>query len=268
MVEWNDEEDQLLLRPVLEEIKRWMELSRNRDEIVILYLDTSENLIRWKKVDELVSIFQSVFGSLIIPPQPDLDFLHLLSQKKRLMIVSRRAYPGTDSVFFSMDSAFTCQYPLFLCRIILHPTWKEQDIEKVCRADGSVQSDKEALAGKAQQPVFYSRVVTNRLRYGPLSKDFLPSPSPVNIYDRNTLDLYSLGFNTLAADYIDEAAASNHIWTWSRDLNVRLVGGCDGDIGDSRSAGGDLRGDGGGRQSMDGGCVQRDPSCAVPTCCQ
>ncbi|KAK8815551.1 hypothetical protein WA538_004680 [Blastocystis sp. DL] len=107
-------EDQLLLRPVLEEIRQWMELPRNRDEILILYLDTSVNLIRWKKVEELVSIFQSVFGSLIIPPQPDLDFRRLLVQKKRLMIVSRRVYPGADSVFFSMDSAFTCQYPLFL----------------------------------------------------------------------------------------------------------------------------------------------------------
>ena len=86
-----------------------MELPRNRDEILILYLDTSVNLIRWKKVEELVSIFQSVFGSLIIPPQPDLDFRRLLVQKKRLMIVSRRVYPGADSVFFSMDSAFTCQ---------------------------------------------------------------------------------------------------------------------------------------------------------------
>lgn len=107
-------EDQLLLRPVLEVVRQWMELPRNRDEILILYLDTSVNLIRWKKVEELVSIFQSVFGSLIIPPQPDLDFRRLLVQKKRLMIVSRRVYPGADSVFFSMDSAFTCQYPLFL----------------------------------------------------------------------------------------------------------------------------------------------------------
>ena len=44
-----------------------MELPRNRDEILILYLDTSVNLIRWKKVEELVSIFQSVFGSSFLP---------------------------------------------------------------------------------------------------------------------------------------------------------------------------------------------------------
>ncbi|KAK8795377.1 hypothetical protein WA588_004221 [Blastocystis sp. NMH] len=205
-------EDQLLLRPVLEVVRQWMELPRNRDEILILYLDTSVNLIRWKKVEELVSIFQSVFGSLIIPPQPDLDFRRLLVQKKRLMIVSRRVYPGADSVFFSMDSAFTCQYPLFL-----------QDIEKVCHSDGTVRRDRASLAGKSHQSVFYSRVVTNRLRYGPLSKDFLPSPSPVNIYDKNTLDLYALGFNTLAADYIDEELAGSHIWTWSRDLEVAAI---------------------------------------------
>ena len=92
------------------------------------------------------------------------------------------------------------------------------------------------MAGKSQQPAFYSRVVTNRLRYGPLSKDFLPSPSPVNIYDKNTLDLYALGFNTLAADYIDEELAGSHIWIWSRDLEVCVGSGCEGGGGDSRPA--------------------------------
>ena len=84
--------------------------------------------------------------------------------------------------------------------------------------------------------MFYSRVVTNRLRYGPLSKDFLPSPSPLNIYDKNTLDLYALGFNTLAADYIDEELAGSHIWTSSRDLEVCVGSGCEGGGGDSRPA--------------------------------
>ena len=157
-----------------------------------------------------------------------------------------------------------------LCFLSNHPspTWKEQDIEKVCHLDGTVQGDKAFLAGKSQQPTFYSRVVTNRLRYGPLSKDFLPSPSPVNIYDKNTFDLYALGFNTLAADYIDEETVGSHIWTWSRDLKVRAGSGCDEDCGDSRPAERDLRGDASGSPSVDGGSVQRNASCVVSECRQ
>lgn len=63
-------EDQLLLRPVLEVVRQWMELPRNRDEILILYLDTSVNLIRWKKVEELVSIFQSCSAPSSFLPSP------------------------------------------------------------------------------------------------------------------------------------------------------------------------------------------------------
>lgn len=66
----------------------------------------------------------------------------------------------------------------------------------------------------------YSRVVTNQLRYGPLSKDFLPVASPVNIYANNIRALYELGVNTLATDYIDEEQMKSHIWTWSPSLNV------------------------------------------------
>ena len=71
--------------------------------------------------------------------------------------------------------------------------------------------------------VAYSRVVTNQLRYGPLSKDFLPVASPVNIYANNIRALYEVGLNTLATDYIDEEQMKSHIWTWSHSLNVMPV---------------------------------------------
>ena len=77
------------------------------------------------------------------------------------------------------------------------------------------------MAGKSgNSSAFYSRVVTNQLRYGPLSKDFLPAPSPVNIYSENTQELYTLGINSLAADYLGGEEVKDHIWSWKPDLDI------------------------------------------------
>ncbi|KNB43840.1 hypothetical protein JH06_2226 [Blastocystis sp. subtype 4] len=196
-------EDQLLLRPVLEEIATWLNLPRNRDEIVIIYLDTSSNLIRWNKVDDLIMEFVSVLDSLLILPFDELNLQKLIAVNKRVMVVSRRVFPGGDSLFFYTNTPQTCQYPL----------WQEYDIDNVCYSNGEVRTDlKDFLT--------YSRVVTNQLRYGPLSKDFLPIASPVNIYANNIRGLYELGVNTLATDYIDEEQMKSHIWTWSPSLNI------------------------------------------------
>ena len=77
------------------------------------------------------------------------------------------------------------------------------------------------MAGKSgNSSAFYSRVVTNQLRYGPLSKDFLPAPSPVNIYSENTQELYTMGINSLAADYLGGEEVKDHIWSWKPDLDI------------------------------------------------
>ena len=113
-------EDQLLLRPVLEEIATWLNLPRNRDEIVIIYLDTSSNLIRWNKVDDLIMEFVSVLDSLLILPFDELNLQKLIAVNKRVMVVSRRVFPGGDSLFFYTNTPQTCQYPLFISIEILH----------------------------------------------------------------------------------------------------------------------------------------------------
>ena len=106
---------------------------------------------------------------------------------------------------------------------ILNITWKEKEIGQLCDRHGNVLPEKEELGGKQSRSIFYSRTVTNQLRYGPLSKDFLPVSSPINLYQNNTLDLYELGLNTLATDYIDNDQVRNHIWTWEPTLSIPFV---------------------------------------------
>ena len=107
----------------------------------------------------------------------------------------------------------------------LNTIWTERDIGVFCYSSGDIRNNTEYLAGKTNSSNrFYSRVVTNQLRYGPLSKDFIIAPSPVNIYAGNAQDLYRLGINSLATDYIGTDESKDHIWSWRRDLDVKSLG--------------------------------------------
>lgn len=105
----------------------------------------------------------------------------------------------------------------------LTSTWKEERIEELCTEKGDVRQEREVLGGKQANNTFYVRTVTNQLRYGPLSKDFLPVSSPVNLYANNTMGLYELGLNSLATDYLDEDQVKNHIWTWDPSLSIESI---------------------------------------------
>lgn len=109
-------EDQLLAIPVLEEIANWLKKECNRDEFVILYLDISDNLARWKQVRELRTIILSTFDQLLIRPSSSssnstIRLYDLIRMEKRVMIVSRRRFTEMDDIFFYTNTSATCQYP-------------------------------------------------------------------------------------------------------------------------------------------------------------
>ena len=106
-------EDQLLAIPVLEEIADWLKKKCNRDEFVILYLDTSDNLVRWKQVRELRTIILSTFDQLLIRPSSNstMRLYDLIKMNKRVMIVSRRRFTEMDDIFFYTNTNATCKYP-------------------------------------------------------------------------------------------------------------------------------------------------------------
>ena len=122
------------------------------------------------------------------------------------MIITRNPLSSPTTIFFNTNSPQTC-------------FWKECDIKHICFANGTVRFGSEELAGKTNQTdLFYSRIVTNQLRYGPLSKDFIPLPSPVNFSPINVFDLYGLGVNSLATDYISNEQIQQHFWLWDDTL--------------------------------------------------
>lgn len=174
--------------------------------MIILYLDISSNLHRWKKETMLAELFLHSFSSLLLFPNSTSSLQDNILQNHRVMVVTRQPLSIPSSFFFSVESPTCCW-------------WHEEDIKTFCYSSGEVKPSSEAFAGKTGESIYYTRVVTNQLRYGPLSKDFLPFPSPVNLHTNNTHSLYELGVNSLAVDYIEPSQVNEHLWLWDKTLN-------------------------------------------------
>ena len=104
-------EDQLMLTSVLEEIAEWLKEKRNRDEFVILYLDMSENLVRWNQIANLRQAILDSFGHLVIQPSEGWSIRENIRNSRHLMLVCRRRFEGMDDLFFYPETAASCQYP-------------------------------------------------------------------------------------------------------------------------------------------------------------
>lgn len=199
----------MLLEPILKEIADWLSEERNRDEFIILYLDISVNIKKRNQEKQLVDLLENYFSPfLLVNNASSIDSQSLqdaISQNHRVFIATRRPLSIPSTFIFSTSSQTCCH-------------WKEFDISLFCHRNGSIRWEQEYLAGKVNLPIYYSRIVTNQLRYGPLSKDFLPFPSPTNFYPANIHSLYSMGVNSLAADYLSNEQIQQHFWVWNPDV--------------------------------------------------
>ena len=104
-------EDQLLMTSVLDEIADWLREERNRDEFVILYLDTSENLVRWNQVTTLRQAILDSFGNLVVRPSTEWSIRESIRHGQRLMLVSRRQFDGMEDLLFYPETTASCKYP-------------------------------------------------------------------------------------------------------------------------------------------------------------
>lgn len=200
-----------MVEPIFDEIVRWLNEPRNRDEFITLYLDLSTNLKRWKQEQALIDQIESSFSSLIIHSNTTLTLRQNIQANRRVMIVTRNPLSVATTLFFNTNTPASC-------------FWQERDIKQICFSNGTVRAESEKLAGKTDHThLFYSRIVTNQLRYGPLSKDFIPFPSPVNFSPINVFDLYGIGVNSLATDYISNDQIQQHFWLWEDTLSIEQL---------------------------------------------
>lgn len=104
----NNIEDQLRIETILEEIRDWLENPSNRDELIVLYLDVSANLKRWKQEEALSMVFWSILGDRIVLNNDSRPLLELVRSNKRIIIVSRRPIENSYQLFHFTGQENTC----------------------------------------------------------------------------------------------------------------------------------------------------------------
>lgn len=104
-------EDQLRIEIVLEELREWLAQTRNRDELIVVYLDVSDNLVRWKQEEALAKTLEEVLGEYLIRTNETASLHELVRRNKRVMLVSRRQLHNPfHTTFFTLTNS-TCTYP-------------------------------------------------------------------------------------------------------------------------------------------------------------
>ena len=101
-------EDQLRIETILEEIRNWLENPSNRDELIVLYLDVSANLKRWKQEEALSMAFWSILGDRIVLNNDTRPLLELVRSNKRIIVVSRRPIENSYQLFHFTGQENTC----------------------------------------------------------------------------------------------------------------------------------------------------------------
>ena len=96
---------------MLEELSEWLAQPRNRDELVVVYLDVSDNLVRWKQEEALAKTLEASLGAYLIRTNETTSLHELVRRNKRVMLVSRRRLQNPfHALFFTLTNE-TCAYP-------------------------------------------------------------------------------------------------------------------------------------------------------------
>lgn len=210
--------EQPLAQTIVEEIANWLNEPRNRNEFVILYLDTSSNVNTLNITQSLVEIFESAMGDMIVrsDDSTNRDILRrgsmrtLAKQGKRVMIVSRREFKTHKGLVFAKSEDTTCSWNEPQIALFFDPIRHSFD-ESAC-----------FLAWKKNpSKIKYTRLMTNQLMYGFANSLFVPAASNgINIMGKNIHQLMECGANTLGTDLLTYDHIMSSIWTWDPLLNI------------------------------------------------
>ena len=97
---------------MLEELREWLAQPRNRDELIVVYLDVSDNLVRWRQEEALAKTLEEALGAYLIRRNDTASLHELVRRNKRVMLVSRRRLRNPlHATFFTLSNG-TCGYPL------------------------------------------------------------------------------------------------------------------------------------------------------------
>eukprot|EP01121_Diplochlamys_sp_Union-15-3_P008214 TRINITY_DN2166_c0_g1_i1.p1 TRINITY_DN2166_c0_g1~~TRINITY_DN2166_c0_g1_i1.p1 ORF type:complete len:503 (-),score=66.92 TRINITY_DN2166_c0_g1_i1:73-1581(-) len=186
-----------LLNTTFAEIKEWITLPENSEEVLIFMFDDQYDLNQWGKVPLLMEGLQYYFGDLLFtPPEKAAKYpkewpsmTQLVQSNKRIIFTSRSDYGSQmSSLIFARDSVWTEFGPL--------DNFKPYP---VCTLTNSWQLNNGNL----------TRVVCDSLMYGPFldGSDQVLLPSDMSPF-------YDCAANFLCIDQASPKLQTGAVWSW------------------------------------------------------
>jgi hypothetical protein len=197
---------QRTFKDALEEVKIWMDLPENEDELVVLFFDDQPNLGQWGVAHKLQEDVLSVFSREDIFTQDDLAETgwewptgsDMVAAGKRLVMVSVADY-GQDMA------------PLVFPRDTGICSWTEPSLQSVSGAPECVYNGvTELFTGSLV------RVSTCELEYGPLNCEFIWKGGNAPYFDEASIPgVVDCGVNIPSPDLLTPSRAAAAVWTWA-----------------------------------------------------
>jgi len=197
---------QRTFKDALQEIKAWMDVPENQDELVVLFFDDQLDLGQWGVAHKLQEDILSVFSRESIFSQDDLaengwqwpTGSDMMISGRRLVMVSVADYGQDMAPFvFSRDSS--------IC------SWTEPPLRSVSGTPECVLNGvTELFTGSLV------RVATCELEYGPLNCEFVWKGGNIPYFDEASIPgVVDCGVNIPSPDLLTPSRAAAAVWTWA-----------------------------------------------------
>ncbi|KAG7674064.1 hypothetical protein Ndes2526B_g02453 [Nannochloris sp. 'desiccata'] len=227
---------QRTLKDALQEIKAWMDVPENQDELVVLFFDDQPNLGQWGVAHKLQEDILSVFIRELIFTQDDLAENGWQWPTGAEMVMSGRKLVLVSIADYGQDMA-----PIVFPRDTGICSWTEPSLQSVSAAPECVLNGvTELFTGSLV------RVSTCELEYGPLNCEFVWKGGNIPYFDEASIPgVVDCGVNIPSPDLLTPSRAAAAVWTWapghpfssSSNANMHSInGGGGGGGGDARAA--------------------------------
>lgn len=202
-------EEQWTTRESMEEIRSWLDKPENKDELVVVYMDTGSELSTFGKVSELNALLTDVFGELIVP-MSEWEALQAVGWSGSSATAQRFIDQGHRVVLLANDNTGLAFRMRDFCKG--HQVLSTEFINAVPDAS-RVLGGKKIYSGD-----YFMRSYQSNLRYISLGEaGTITRTLPVTFNAGNVYNYVRWSVNLVATDGLDASMLKPQVWSWAEN---------------------------------------------------
>ncbi|TMW64362.1 hypothetical protein Poli38472_012984 [Pythium oligandrum] len=200
--------EQRLFREAMDEIKAWMDKEENKDELVMVYLDSGGELNDLKKFPDVDKVLTDVFGDLLVPLS-DLNALAAAGWQGNNVTLQNFIDSGRRVIAMANDKT-SVAFGRDLC--------KGQQILGTQYINTLPDASRTIGGKKIYSSDYMLRSYQSNLRYISLTEGGALSPElPTLLTPENVYNYVRWNVNLVAPDGLDSATMRSQIWSWAEN---------------------------------------------------